>query len=892
MLNLNINQKGIKIMSKKLIKDFWDSKEKTPRDGQLKAFEFLQKNIDKKYIFVEAPTGCHEKGYKIINADGKFVNVEDVKIGDKIMGINGTIRTVMELHRGSDEMYKIIPINGESFIVNKGHIMALYITKSGNRYPCEQAKYEEMSVGEYLTKSNSYKHLAKLYRSVTDFDSKDISIPAWTLGFLLGDGCLSALTPSVSISDLDDYLIDTISMQLKQFEIVPKMHKDNTGSKCKQYYLAGTGTSWVNRNKLTMELEILKINVKSEFKFVPDIYKFNSKEIRNDVLSGLLDSDGHYDKNNCFDFISKSKQLSDDVVFLARSLGLKAQSVKCTKTCQNNFSGEYYRVCISGNLEILNIRSKRRIPTPRKQIKNPLVTGFSVEHVGYGEYYGFSLDGDRLYLGHDFIVHHNSGKSLICKTFANYFKHKDNSKKASYILTHQKILQEQYANEFSDVCSFYGKSNYKCENRGVSCEVSSMLRQNPCSKCPAVEASEKAVSNDFTIMNYSLALNHFLYTTKFEKRSLMVLDEAHTLENILVDFNSIDINKTQCEKFKIPFKFSNNLRNIVKWIKDTYLPCMDVNYAKLKNEFEHLYEVQATKLSKDDLSTVKYIDSIGKHLEILYNFLEQSIETIENKYIIIDDMGNIKIKFIYGSENFHTILKPKADKFLFMSATIFDYKEMCRNFNIPESEACFLSLDSEFDVDNRPIIYHPIVKMSYGWENDSNNKNTLLDTIKHILDEHKDDNGVIHTGNFMIAKWLVNELEDNIKHDIFHHNPNGLDSRDACINGFINCKKPSLIISPSVTEGLDLSDGKGRFGIIVKLPYLQLQDLWVKRRMELDKSWYSNCCAKTIIQSTGRIVRHGEDHGINYILDSNFDNLLKYNKNKFPKWWTDSIQML
>jgi hypothetical protein len=101
-------------------------------------------------------------------------------------------------------------------------------------------------------------------------------------------------------------------------------------------------------------------------------------------------------------------------VFIARSLGFAAYLTKCKKSCQNNHSGYYFRVSISG--ETSAIPTVKKIAGKRLQKKSVLRTGFSVEHIGVGEYFGWEVDGNSRYLMGDFTVTHNSGKSVIAQS--------------------------------------------------------------------------------------------------------------------------------------------------------------------------------------------------------------------------------------------------------------------------------------------------------------------------------------------------------------------------------------------------------------------------------------------------------------------------------------------
>ena len=57
--------------------------------------------------------------------DGSTKMVQDIVVGDKVMGDDSTPRNVIDLGRGEDELYEIIPKKGEKFGVNSEHILCL-----------------------------------------------------------------------------------------------------------------------------------------------------------------------------------------------------------------------------------------------------------------------------------------------------------------------------------------------------------------------------------------------------------------------------------------------------------------------------------------------------------------------------------------------------------------------------------------------------------------------------------------------------------------------------------------------------------------------------------------------------------------------------------------------
>jgi len=150
------------------------------------------------------------------------------------------------------------------------------------------------------------------------------------------------------------------------------------------------------------------------------------------LLAGIIDTDGSYHwRDNekltkkgwkgYFEVLQKSDILSNQIIFLARSLGLRAFCKKVTKKITSiDFEGEYNKITISGDLDKIPVKLARKKALQGKPNKDHLVTGIkSIESIKNGDYYGFTLSDDHLYLTEDFIVHHNCGKtstiSLLCQ---------------------------------------------------------------------------------------------------------------------------------------------------------------------------------------------------------------------------------------------------------------------------------------------------------------------------------------------------------------------------------------------------------------------------------------------------------------------------------------------
>jgi superfamily II DNA or RNA helicase len=358
------------------------------------------------------PTGCGKclaKGTKILMYDGTFKNVEDIIVGDIIMGDDSLPRTILSLARGSEMMYDIVSTKGNSYRVNESHILSLKVTNIGpDRLTVGNDKYHsgdivDISVKDYLTVSKTAKHVLKGFRVGVDFEKNNIElpIPPRLLGFWLADGTSSL--PAFTVNNDD---VETIEYLRGECEKMGLVFTTEEGSgNCKTYFFRTKLGGDANSN---LFLNLLRDNNLLNNKHIPHIYKTASKKDRLELLAGILDRSGSL-HTNCFDLTLKGEQLFDDVVFLTRSLGLACYKKSVKKGIEKlNFDGNYFRMTISGNTyNIPNLVSRKNAEI-RQQKKDVLMTGIKVVPVGVGEYYGFEIDGNRRFLLSDFTVTHNT----------------------------------------------------------------------------------------------------------------------------------------------------------------------------------------------------------------------------------------------------------------------------------------------------------------------------------------------------------------------------------------------------------------------------------------------------------------------------------------------------
>jgi replicative DNA helicase len=338
---------------------------------------------------------CFAPGTMVLMFDGTERRVESILVGDQLMGPDSTPRTVISLGHGYDDMYEIVPVKGDPYTVNSDHILTLQMS-GYNNHPTGMVV--DLTVKEYLTKSDKFKSKAKGYRVGVEWESWPVPIEPYFVGVWLGDGDKNCTRITSVDEPIIEYLRDYARRLKMNFSIV------DVKDRCKVYNIVG-----IKGAKNPIRENLRNLGLFGHKDFIPHIYKINDRQVRLELLAGLIDSDGTYDGHN-LSITQKSKQLSNDIAFLCRSLGFAAYIHERQCTCHNTgVTGTYYRVSISGELTEIPTRLIRKQPTPRKQCKSVLRTGITVNPAGKGHYYGFEIAGtDRRFLLADFTVVHNT----------------------------------------------------------------------------------------------------------------------------------------------------------------------------------------------------------------------------------------------------------------------------------------------------------------------------------------------------------------------------------------------------------------------------------------------------------------------------------------------------
>lgn len=358
-------------------------------------------------VFLAGGAGCHVADTPILMFDGSLKMSQHIEVGDVLMGPDSSPRNVISLHTGVEETVEVVSTKGDRYRVNRNHIHSFVCSFSKCGFV--QGNVYNMTYDEWLELPKSAKKSLKIYKSpAIEFKSSSCVIDPYILGMWLGDGVRS--NTNIIIDDLNICLVEEIENRLpKGYRLNRiKSHHEN----CSVWSIVYDDAHRKNdyRTYLTQRC------FNGIDKRIPEEYLTNDIGTRQQVLAGLIDSDG-YNGGGYYEIVTKFDGLKDDIYRLASSLGYQV-TVTDKFALWNEENKKYHRISISGSFEDLPVVLPYKKCSKRRQIKNVLHQGFNIiETEEEEEYFGFEVDRDNLYVMGNFIVTHNSGKGFATKQY-------------------------------------------------------------------------------------------------------------------------------------------------------------------------------------------------------------------------------------------------------------------------------------------------------------------------------------------------------------------------------------------------------------------------------------------------------------------------------------------
>lgn len=442
-----------------------------------------------------------------------WVKNRDIKLGDTVIGRDGKPTKVVGVYpQGITNNYTLTLKDGRTIDCCEDHEWTVYSSKWG--------KERTFTTKELYNKLQCvrYKNRISLPRFTGDYgQEKDFIIPPYVMGVLIGDGCL---TKGMCYCKPNVEILNKVQSLLPNSDV-------HFGGDNKTVYITNfiEGLNYIKKTGL---------NTQSYNKFIPNEYFHSSKEQREELLNGLMDTDG-FKFNTGWEYSTTSKQLALDVQQLAWSLGYCAKiAIRMGKYKKDNkvtTTRLNYRVFITTHnpLTIVDIQ-------PTKSFETQCI------HVD---------SKDHLFVIEDYIVTHNSA---LAQQIAENISANHN------VLFHSlEMKSAQYTKR--SVFRLTGLNNDILTNGGVTAE-DAMNR--------VAEASEQLSKLNLFIDDASEC-----NLTSIEKNINKMIDKKGSCDLIVIDYLQLmgSNNKKVYDRFEV---VSNNSRGLKRLANKYNVPILCV----------------------------------------------------------------------------------------------------------------------------------------------------------------------------------------------------------------------------------------------------------------------------------------------------------------------------
>jgi len=484
------------------------------------------------------------------------------------------------------------------------------------------------------------------------------------------------------------------------------------------------------------------------------------------------------------------------------------------------------------------------------------------------------------------------GKSHVAMTLARWSGD-------AYLLTSQKLLQDQYEREFGGELQIVkGRDNYTCDHYPDARVPTSrgMCRRprGPACQCPYARAKAAALNGPVFCTNtaYFATLRHW-HGEQLRQRKLLVVDEAHNLESQLAGVFTVAFPPEQMRAW-----FGGPLPRLDT--ADEYRPLMAEHLERLEGRREAIgRELEA--LRPPDIAADLFLRTPPARAEqdllVQRDELESALarlrffaESEEGEWVVRYPAGpaaTLELVPLTVAPMARELFAESAELTVLSSAFLGHRAVLAECFGLDEDGVRVFAGPSPFPLDQRRIVYRPIGALSRA--SLAELEPGLFAEVGAILASHPREKGLIHAPSYAAGERLVRDLAARApaaaRRLIWVESS---EAKARALDRHRASSLPTVLVSPSLREGVDLPDDFLRFQIVTKMPFPDLGDPWTAARRERDPRWYALETAKALLQAYGRSCRHAGDHGVTYILDAQFERFLQRYRVLLPEWFLDA----
>lgn len=476
------------------------------------------------------------------------------------------------------------------------------------------------------------------------------------------------------------------------------------------------------------------------------------------------------------------------------------------------------------------------------------------------------------------------------------------------------------------------------------------------STCRYVQARYKAIKSGVTLMTYQLYINVVTKledtdkVSSFEERPVIFCDECHNIPNIVSNRLSPGLYESSLEHFKAIYDYNcklhtglfaddtgcDNLQEV--WQHPRLMEIAFKNHFKkltyksdifneemgrletdslnefidnFLNKFKSTcYVLQANmksrmksssmKLNKNEMEVYKHstwFEMFDKQINEFSSVIKKTGHQYLVKYVndisrTLKDGTQIEdrqVVYKCAKEDYicnKCIFEPSGHQVL-VSATIGDKESYTDNLGISQKENKYVNIPTTFEFDKSPIFVYSGVKMSQYTK--EQNLPKISNVVYGICKQFNKFRGIIQTGSFENAEYVYKNAPSDIKPRLLLYKDN---ADKANMVEWHKVSENTVLIGPTLNEGVDLPGDYCRFIIMMKVPYPNLGDPLVQAKNVLFPRWYNSETSNSIIQGIGRGNRFSSDWCITYMLDGCFQKLYGETKNQYPDFIRNRIRFM
>jgi len=475
------------------------------------------------------------------------------------------------------------------------------------------------------------------------------------------------------------------------------------------------------------------------------------------------------------------------------------------------------------------------------------------------------------------------GKSYVNASFASVTR--------SFYATPQLALIDQMLRDptlRSRFVEIKGRRNYPCyyePQRSVHmgrCVTEDYACKERFEVCPYWVQKAKAIKAPSVLLSFAYLVAEGQTEGHSESylgtRTLLVLDEAHNIEEECL--NHVSVNVTP---FSIPHEVYNKLLPQLREVKtlkqlDKLLESIE---ASLKAQLEQVRKIAETT----GLSVMQAEDKerIERYLET-YGLYKSS----KSEWVWQIKGDQLFVQPLFAREFMKELIWKRAEHYIISSATIMnpqEYIELIGLHDLLENdEICILpQVPSTFPIENRPVIDRTVGPLSRaGWEE---NMPKAVRAVEEILREER-GNVAIHCHSYDHQRALFDNLPEDLRQRLIIHTRRDREER---LREWMQ-SRGKVFVSVAFNEGQDWKYDVCDAQILLKVPFPDLGDRRVKRRLDMGRQqWYNNQAMLEVIQAYGRAVRAEDDKARFYVIDGSFPRLVGKCWQFIPDWFKEAL---